>query len=90
MANQILTPQQQKAAAEQALAQMSDLTKRAYMLGFVSNCMMYGADPAQAGQLAEEGFKQACARYGRIKQATKAAVVSAIKAAAAKATAGQK
>lgn len=89
MATQPLTPQQQKAAAEQALAQMADLTKRAYVLGFVSNCMMYGADPTQAGQLAEEGFKQACARYGRIKQATKTKVVSAIKAASAKAAAGQ-
>lgn len=81
MANQ-LTPEQQKAAAEQAMAQVADATKRAYILGVASNCIMYGADPQAAGEFAETAYKQACARRGRIKQATKARVVAAIKQAA--------
>lgn len=82
MANQP-TPEQQKAAAEQAMAQIADATKRAYTLGVVSNCIMYGADPQAAGEFAENAFKQACARRSRIKQATKAKVAAAIKQAAA-------
>lgn len=82
MANQP-TPEQQKAAAEQAIAQVVDATKRAYILGAASNCIMYGADPAAAGTFAENAFKQACERRGRIKQATKARVIAAIQQAAA-------